>query len=337
MTRWKKRVMLRDVAERAGVSMASASIILNKTGNYESMLEETRKRVEKAADELGYQPNYAAKALREQSTFQVGVVIPNIASSFMRPLIMETSKAIRQNGYNMILYDLTGMTDEQMRETLINVQRSGIVDGLIIHGLGEIVAEIVTKVPAVYIDTRSCKPSVCFTEIKACYDLVEMFFRQGLTKLAFANGDIERESFFLREKGFRKAHADYRIPVNEQLIGYFPINIYGGVKAFEWIESMEERPEAIIILSDIMTYGFMLAARRNSVIVPDDIGVASMEDLEMSELFIPSITCSRIDIAQMSRLAVDELFSYMRTGEIRENHTVPTELVERESSRKYKA
>ena len=99
-----KRVTLKDVAERAGVSATSASIILNKSGNYANMAKETIARVEQAAAQLGYCPNHAARALRRNSSMQIGLVIPNIHNSFMQPLILETSKAARERKYNTILF-----------------------------------------------------------------------------------------------------------------------------------------------------------------------------------------------------------------------------------------
>lgn len=335
MARSSKRVSLRDVAEHAGVSISSASIILNRTGNYIYMSEKTKDRVETVAAELGYQPNYAAKALREKATMQIGLVIPNILNSFMQPLVLEASRAIRERGYSTILYDMTDVTDEQKRSTLISIQQKGNVDGLIIHGFGEIVYDVIKDLPTVYIDTRSCVPSICYSEIKACYDIVELLFRQKLSSLAFVNGDVQRESFALREVGFRKAHEDYLVPLDEQNIGYFPISMSGGVMALEWALSLKKRPEAVILLSDIMTYGFMLAARRNGIRIPEDFAVASVDDLEMSAMFLPSITCSRIDIAKMSRLAVETLFTCMETGKVISNQTVPTQLMVRESSEKY--
>ncbi|GHU67235.1 LacI family transcriptional regulator [Clostridia bacterium] len=331
----QKRVSLRDVADRAGISVTSASIILNKSGNYRNMAQKTRTLVEQVADEMGYHPNRIAKALREQSTKQIGLVIPNISNSFMPQLIGATQKSVDSYGYSVLMIDVSDMQDEQMRQHIVDVQNAGIVDGLIVHGCGEIISESVNTVPAVYLDTRSCLSSICFTEEKACYDLVELFAKQGLHKIVFVNGDIERESFALRESGFRKAVSDFDLADADCSVAYFPISLDGGKQAYQWIKSLEDKPEAVILLTDIMAYGFILSAWRDGCLIPEELAVASMDDLEMSELFVPSITCSHIDIDKMSQLAVKTLLENIKNEADQENQTIPTYVIERESSKKY--
>ena len=317
----RKRVSLRQVAQKAGVSVTSASIILNKSGNYAKMSDETIARVRQVAKELGYRPNHAAKALRQRSSMQIGLVIPNIHNSFMQPLILETSKAARDHKYNTILFDMTDQTDDEIRAQLTELQQSANVDGLIIHGMGEVVYDVVNQVPAVYIDSRSCTPSVCYSEEQAGYDLAQVFLTQGLHHIAFIGGDVERESFALRD-------------VEEDLFGYFPISIPGGAAAFNWLQGKEKLPDAAVILTDAMAYGFMLEAKNKGVRIPEDIGVASADDLEMSALFHPSLTCAKVDISTICRIAVDTLFDYIKNGTAPDNCTVPTTMILRRSSQK---
>jgi LacI family transcriptional regulator len=330
------RITLKQIAEKAGVSPTAASIILNKTGNYRNMSPSTREKVERIARELGYQPNHMAKALRLRATKQIGLVIPNMSNLFMPPLINVTRKTADEHDYNLLLIDLSDMDNDQMRQRIQHVQSTGSIDGMVVHGCGEIISEVVKGIPAVYLDTQSCTPSICFTEEKASYELVELFVGQGLRKICFINADIERESFALREKGYRRAMRELGLPEENVKVNYFPVSMQGGEQAYHWVCALPEQPEAVIILADVMTYGFMLAARRDGKDIPDQLAVASIDDLEMSRLFVPSITCSHVNIEKMSRLAVKTLFDMINHNTYQERQVVETYVVERESSKKFK-
>lgn len=214
----KKVVTLRQVAEKAGVSMTSASIILNRSGNYKSMSPKTRDKVIQAAEELGYYPNYFAKVLRQQSTMQIGLILPNITNQFMTPLIMGCTEAANRAGYNLNLIDMYGKNNEEMRENVQFLKQTGMVDGLIINAVGEIVSEAVGDFPAVYIDSKGLLPSVTFTEKKSIYDLTTLFLRQGLRRIAYIGGEETRTAYVLREQGYRDAMRDYGLEVDERYI-----------------------------------------------------------------------------------------------------------------------
>ena len=88
------------------------------SGNYKSMSPKTRDKVIQAAEELGYYPNYFAKVLRQQSTMQIGLILPNITNQFMTPLIMGCTEAANRAGYNLNLIDMYGKNNEEMRESV---------------------------------------------------------------------------------------------------------------------------------------------------------------------------------------------------------------------------
>lgn len=332
----KKLVTLKDVAEKSGVSMASVSIILNKTGNYKKMSAQTRRRVEKIADEIGYQPNYIAKALRNRKTMQIGIVLPNVLNHFTAPLIMGSGEVIKQDGYNYLLFDMTNQTDQQIRDAMHFIQRSGTVDGLLVHGLGDTLADVITDIPVVYLDSHSLTPSVCFTETESTYQLTNLLIQQGLTDIVFASSNYVRETFTLRENGYRKALLDAGLPVSETSIGHFSMNLAGGVDAFKWLMSRKKMPHAIISTTDSLVYGLMLKLIANGVKIPQDIAVASVDDLEMSSIFVPPITCSHIDVKEMGSQAAKMLMRIIQKQELEDSRIlIPTYMIVRESSKKF--
>ncbi len=333
----KKNITLKDVAEKSGVSITSVSIILNKTGNYKRMSQQTRRKVERVANELGYQTNYLAKALRQRKTMQIGLVIPNMYHMFMPLLTTGGSEIAKQYGYNFLLLDMTDKTDAEVREIIKTIQRAGIVDGLLIDALGDILYDVATEVPVVYIDSFSTKPSVCFTEFQSTYDLTELFIKQGLRKIAYIGGNNQRESIYRREQGFRKAMKDYGVMVDEKQILRVSCDIAGGLKAFDWVMEMMGKPEAIISCTDSVTHSLQTKLINAGIQVPRDIAIASVDDLEFSQVLKPAITCSHVDAKEMGRKATKLLIDILNGEDVDETQTilVPTRMIIRESSKKF--
>src|SRR5690606_9094225 len=110
----RKRITLKDVAKSAGVSLASASYAINKTG---SLSEDTRVHVLKVAEELGYRQNLAARAARTGRTGAIGFVVPDMTNPFFPSLAQSIVQRARQNGYSVFVTDTEG--DQAQEEEVI--------------------------------------------------------------------------------------------------------------------------------------------------------------------------------------------------------------------------
>ena len=267
---------------------------------------------------------------------QSGLSLPKITRQFMTPLSMGWTEAANRAGYNLNLIDMYGKNNEEMRESVQFLKQTGMVDGLIINAVGEIVSEAVGDFPAVYIDSKGLLPSVTFTEKKSIYDLTTLFLRQGLRRIAYIGGEETRTAYVLREQGYRDAMRDCGLEVDERYIHNVRMHLLGGRDAYDWVCSLPELPEAIVCMTDTVTYGLMFNLMKNHYRIPEDIAVASGEDLDMSSFFLPGITCSHISIEKMGSEAARLLTGILQGEEPDEREIeIETFLVERDSSKKY--
>ena len=129
---------------------------------------------------------------------------------------------------------------------------------------------------------------------------------------------------------------DYGLEVDERYIHNVRMHLLGGRDAYDWVCSLPELPEAIVCMTDTVTYGLMFNLMKNHYRIPEDIAVASGEDLDMSSFFLPGITCSHISIEKMGSEAARLLIGILQGEEPDEREIeIETFLVERDSSKKY--
>ena len=158
----------------------------------------------------------------------------------------------------------------------------------------------------------------------------------GEEVIAYIGGEETRTAYVLREQGYRDAMRDYGLEVDERYIHNVRMHLLGGRDAYDWICSLPELPEAIVCMTDTVTYGLMFNLMKNHYRIPEDIAVASGEDLDMSSFFLPGITCSHISIEKMGSEAARLLTGILQGDEPDEREIeIETFLVERDSSKKY--
>ena len=154
--------------------------------------------------------------------------------------------------------------------------------------------------------------------------------------IPYIGGEEARTAYVLREQGYRDAMRDYGLEVDERYIHNVRMHLLGGRDAYDWVCSLPELPEAIVCMTDTVTYGLMFNLMKNHYRIPEDIAVASGEDLDMSSFFLPGITCSHISIEKMGSEAARLLIGILQGEEPDEREIeIETFLVERDSSKKY--
>ena len=325
-----KAATIRDVAERAEVSVASVSRVLNGAG---PVTEATRKRVLEAVDALQYVPHSGARSLSTSKTNTVGVILPDLYGEYFSELIRGMDVAARALGYHLIVS--SSHDDEAEASAAIRSMR-GRVDGLIVlspHlGAANLASGLAGRTPVLLMNggADAGRASVVVDNhggaMAAIQHLVSIG-RRRIAHIAGPAGNLEAEA---RMAGYMQAMADAGLPTTV-IEGLF--TKASGHEAGVRLAAMAERPDAVFAANDNMAVGAMLALLEAGLDVPGDVALVGFDDIPLAGLVRPGLTTLKIDIAETGRRALERLIGTTMAGADGACEVVRPELVIRASTR----
>ena len=291
-----KYITLKMVAERAEVSVNTASRAIN---NKLDINEETKKRILKVAQELGYVRNDTAVALRTKRTGTLGVVIADNRNPFYAEVLNGMEVAAKEKNYHIILANT--QRDYKKEEEAINLLLTKRVDGLLITPVqdkdDDIKNLIDANIPFVVVgrDFENIEVDAVYNdEVKGGFLATEYLIKKGYKRIALIDGFLYKSPARGRLEGYKKALNKYRIPLDESLISVGDINIEDG---YERIKQMLEKNldfTAIFAYNDMMAFGAMQAIKEKGLRIPEDIGLVGYDDIPFSSLMAPPLTTIRL-------------------------------------------
>jgi LacI family transcriptional regulator len=298
-------VTIRDVAARAGVSVATASRAL--TGS-RRVSEANVALVARAASELGYRRNRIASALRRQVSDTIGLVIPQISNPFFPGLIESVNAELQATHRQLLLCD--SMQDATLEahelQTLVDHQ----VDGILISPCDAdrspgMVRRAAGSVPLVQLDRRVSGETTDWVGVDdtlAMELVVGHVATQGARSAVFIGSAPSNSSAKERLAAFMDAAATHDIVALPPLLGDFTSS--WGVTASQQILAGSALPEAVICANDLIALGLLRGVIRAGVRVPDDLLVTGFDDINAAELSIPSLTTVRQPTEAIAREAL---------------------------------
>lgn len=306
-----KYITLKMVAEKAGVSVNTASRAIN---NKPDINEETKKRVLNIAQELGYVRNDTAVALRTKKTGTIGVVIADNRNPFYAEVLNGMEVAAREKNYHIILANT--QRDYQKEEEAINLLLAKRVDGLLIAPVqdrdNDIKNLIETNIPFVIVgrDFENIEVDAVYNdEIKGGFLATEYLIKKGHKRIALINGFLHKSPAKGRLEGYKKALKRYGIPFDDSLVTVGDIDIKDG---YERTRQMLEKNldfTAIFAYNDMMAFGAMQAIKEKGLRIPEDIGLVGYDDIPFSSLISPSLTTIRLKKQELGAESVKLLLS----------------------------
>ena len=320
---------IRDVAARAGVSVATVSRVFNGKG---PMRSETMQRVRAAAEEMKYVPHAGARSLSTRSTHTIGVLLPDLHGEFFSEVIRGIDVTARQRGFHVLVSGSHSDVDE-MSEMLRAL--NGRVDGLIVMSpdleLGSISNALPVSVPVVVLNSAaSDRASIRIDNYAGARAMTRHLLELGHRRIAFITGPQRNADAAERRRGYRDA-MDHAKATALEVSGDFTED--AGYAAGESIAKMSPRPTAIFAANDAMAIGALRAMREARVRVPQEIVLAGFDDIPIARYLTPPLTTVRVEIAELGRRAVDQLISSLQkdAGGSARHDVVPATLVVRES------
>ena len=301
----KKNGTIKDVAEKAGVSISTVSRVLND--NY-PVHEETKKRVLEIIEMVNYKPNSIAKNLRSNKSNMIGLIVADIGNRFFMQLAKGLEKVVAEHGYNILIASSDG--DVKKERILLSSMYQERPAALVITSFdsdGKYIQEFrESGIPVVmadrFISNIDCD-SVFMDDFNAAYMLTKHLLDLGHRDIAIANVLLSISSGKSRYEGYLKALSEKKLKPNSRFVSSGNFDAEGSKV---WVRNLFEQKSsatALVCANNIMAVGALLAFQELSMEVPRDISVVSIGRIPMQELIRPRITCSLHDGVRMGEIA----------------------------------
>ncbi len=296
---------LKDVAELAGVSRSAVSRTFTEGASVSS---KTREKVQVAAAELGYRPNFLARSLTTRRTKMIGLV----SNNFHNPIFLQVfdlfTKGLQERGLRPLLVNLSDETDPQ---NSLEMLRQYSVDGVVIASstLPPDFAEAFQQVgmPVVHAFgryTNTPKVNIVGIDNKNCGRIAaEYLISKGYKNIAFMGGPQSATSTQDRLEGFMAALSE-RPDVKKSFSFADAYSYEAGFREMSRLID-EDHADAYFCGDDVLSIGALSAVRKSGLNVPDDVGIIGLNDMEMSSWGDIDLTTIRQPIGQIITTAID--------------------------------
>lgn len=324
---------IKDVAERAGVSVATVSRALN---GHSSVTAAVRERVRQAAIDLHYMPHGAARSLSMRRTESIGVLLPDLHGEFFSELIRGIDAGARTRGLHLLVSSSHGDATEAAA-ALRTMQ--GRVDGLLLMSpyvdAGVLADNLPRGFPVVLMNSviseAGCS-AVLIDNYGGAYAMVRYLVASGHKRIAFVTGPENNLDARARLHGYRNAMAELLPGQDEQVLrGDFTEE--GGYRAGKQILAQRVRPDVIFAANDIMAIGCLFALAESGVDAPREMAVVGFDDIPIARYITPALTTVRVRIADLGGRALERLLATVgqKEGGRVTTETMQPELVVRAS------
>ncbi len=301
-------ITLKDIAERAHVTAATVSMVINNKPN---ISEDTREKVLAIARELNYYPNAIARGLATRKADAIGVIVPNLASSYVVRILQGIKSTNRDIDYTVQLFDTIGQkeTESQLFQRLARERR---IDGAILIGAEGSEEELRVfkdeKVPCVVV-SRKCEilDSVYVNNALGAKNATDYLIEKKHRNIACVVCYKKSLPMNKRLEGYKTSLRSHNLSFKNDLIFHVADdNMAEGIKIFSKITESSIKPTAVFVpAGDMVAIGIIKMAKRKGMIIPDDLAVVGFDDLPAAEVIEPTLTTVRQPKLEMGDNAID--------------------------------
>jgi LacI family transcriptional regulator len=342
---------IKEVALKAGVSIATVSRVLNDKG---PVAEATRSRILEAIERLRYVPHGAARSLITNQTDTIGVLLPDLYGEFFSEVIRGIDQAARRNGLHVLISGFH--SDRAEIEAVLRALR-GRVDGLIVLS-PDVDAQTLRRnlpetLPVVLLNTRidrqmphtpqapqaqGAVDALNFDAINTdnhggALAMVRHLAALGHRWIALIRGPEENADARERLRGYRDALRAEGLMAAESLELSGDFSEESGYRAGQLLLTLKPRPTAVFAANDSMAIGCLFALRAAGIRVPEDVALAGFDDIPIARYLSPSLSSVHVPIAELGTRAMERLLHAVehKNEHERRRETVATTLVVRGS------
>jgi len=335
------RATIKVIADRANVSITTVSRVLSGKGTEYRISRKTQDVVFKVANELHYEPNHLARALRLKTTKTIGMIIPDISNPFFSIIASCVERESRKAGYSVIVCD--SQEDTSIEKESIKILELRKVDGLIICPVGKeskYITELANHgVPIVTVDRYFPQLNLSYVvsdNYNGSIQAINHFIENGHRKIAFIQGLLNSSANNDRLKGYRDALKLHNIELNEAFIVGDSFGEQNGYIGAKFLLNGSDRPTAIFAASNLISLGAMRAISEEHLKIPDDISMIAFDDQPYSDYLSTPMSTINQKKEELGKLSISLLLNEMyKNGDAdKKKIIVPTELIVRKSVKK---
>ncbi len=344
-------VTIQEVAALAGTSTSTVSNLLN--GRVDRMRPETRRRIEVAMEQLGYQANWAARQLKTGQAPIIGLVIPSVANPFWGSFVQAVEEASMARDYQVLLGNggRDPHREQHYAESLWAHGVRGMIFGSSPISLDYILRLVERGLHVVVFDRRlraghdgpeSRIDGISIDNVQGGYLATRHLLDLGHRRIGFISGPLKTSSRLERLEGYRNALIDSGVRFDPEL--FWEGEGYTGTGDVEGAEigrdgarallARERRPTGLVTINDMYALGAYAGTSDVGVRVPEDVSIVGFDDIAMAAIANPPLTTIRQPLPDMMRTAVNTLIDRLerKTDADAQVVTVPSELVIRRST-----
>ena len=304
---------MKRVAERAGVSIATVSRVVNKSGFVAPSLQ---KVVMEAMEALRYQPSAVARGLRTRETRSIGVLVPQLSQPFFSSLAYAIERTLFSHGYRAFL--CSAEEDAAEESAYIDMLLSQRVDGLVL---------VDRDLPMLKIDR------VLSDNFMGAYGLARHLIDLGHRRIGIISAPQHSGSISRRVAGINRAFQEAEIQPEQDLF------VEGALEQFELGFSVAQQflqssrpPTAVMALNDVIAVGALHAAWKAGLSLPRDLSVTGFDDISLARYTMPELTTAAQPVFEMGRKAALRLLLRIQKPDLKVRRTLlPISLVIRGS------
>lgn len=285
-------ITIKDIAEKAGVSITTVSKIINKKDD--DISDKTKNKVLKIIDEYNYIPSALATGLVTKKTNTIGLLVPDISNAFFAELARGVEDGANCEGYNVILCNTDDDSEKEIQ--YLNVLKAKHVDGIVFLSAAlsnhSAIKELNRKgFPVIVLDRAFDDENVMavyLDNIAGGYIAAKHLIEFGHEKIGCITGPLKTKLAGQRLEGYKNALNEMQIKFDESLIYEGNFKTKSGEKGAK--ELLKVGVSAIFACNDMMAYGVYKAVQEEGLSIPEDVSIIGFDDIFMSEILLPPLT-----------------------------------------------
>lgn len=296
---------IKDVAKLAKVSISTVSLALNGS---ERVSADTLKRIQDAANSVGYSPNPLAQGLKAGRSRMIGMVLADLANPFYSQMLKQVENLLIDHQYLVVVASSRGNAKREraILETLASQRVSGIILSSHITSPEDVAYLKSLKIPMVLVDHKVDGFAADFVGCDnrmASAMLTERLIREGHTRIAHLAGVEGLWTAEERNQGFRTTMAAFGLEVDESLILHGDYDGDIGYKQAMRMLVRPDKPTAVVAANNVMALGALQAMRDLGIKCPEEVSLTAIDDAPWSKVIEPKMTMVVQDVNEIAEMA----------------------------------